>query len=76
MSKAWSFAGIVRSDAAQRLSLFLPILAAFLIFHENPKSIKSRWYCVWHLSGLFCLLSKSNQQSAVDKKQRFFERWL
>ena len=29
MSKAVEFAGIVRSDAAQRLSLFLPILAAF-----------------------------------------------
>lgn len=27
-------AGIVKSDAAQRLSLFLPILAAFLIFGE------------------------------------------
>ncbi|MBO7431705.1 MAG: EamA/RhaT family transporter [Elusimicrobia bacterium] len=28
-------AGIAKSDAAQRLSLFLPILAAFLIFGEN-----------------------------------------
>ena len=35
MSKAVEFAGIVRSDAAQRLSLFLPIVASFIIFHET-----------------------------------------
>ncbi|VEH66977.1 drug/metabolite transporter [Rodentibacter pneumotropicus] len=40
MSKAVEFAGIVRSDAAQRLSLFLPILAAFLIFHETLSQSK------------------------------------
>ncbi|KYK94680.1 membrane protein, partial [Aggregatibacter actinomycetemcomitans serotype d str. SA3733] len=65
MSKAVEFAGIVRSDAAQRLSLFLPILAAFLIFHETlsqPKLVG----IVLAFIGLFCLLSKPNQQSAVD----------
>lgn len=29
-------AGIVRSDAAQRLSLFLPVAAAFVLFGETP----------------------------------------
>jgi drug/metabolite transporter (DMT)-like permease len=33
-------AGIVRTDVAQRLSLFIPVLAAFLIFGENPNTIK------------------------------------
>ena len=65
MSKAVEFAGIVRSDAAQRLSLFLPMLAAFLIFHETlsqPKLVG----IVLAFIGLFCLLSKPNPQSAVD----------
>jgi hypothetical protein len=29
--------GIVKTDAAQRLSLFIPLLAAWLIFNENFK---------------------------------------
>ena len=64
MSKAVEFAGIVRSDAAQRLSLFLPILAAFLIFHETLSQSKVVGI-VLAFVGLFCLLSKSNQQSTV-----------
>ena len=65
MSKAVEFAGIVRSDAAQRLSLFLPILAAFLIFHEMLSQSKAIGI-VLAFVGLFCLLSKPNEQSAVD----------
>ena len=65
MSKAVEFAGIVRSDAAQRLSLFLPILAAFLIFHETLSQSKVVGI-VLAFVGLFCLLSKPNQKSAVD----------
>lgn len=33
-------AGIVRTDIAQRLSLFIPILAAFLLFGETAAAIK------------------------------------
>jgi len=65
MSKAVEFAGIVRSDAAQRLSLFLPILAAFLIFHETLSQSKAIGIVLAFI-GLFCLLSKPNEQSAVD----------
>jgi len=65
MSKAVEFAGIVRSDAAQRLSLFLPILAAFLIFHETLSQSKVVGI-VLAFVGLFCLLSKPNEQSVVD----------
>lgn len=35
MARAVDAAGIVKSDAAQRLSLFLPIAAAFLLFGET-----------------------------------------
>ena len=34
MAAALRHAGIVRSDAAQRLSLFIPLLAAFVLFGE------------------------------------------
>ncbi|MGC7560862.1 EamA/RhaT family transporter [Pasteurella sp. PK-2025] len=57
MSKAVEFAGIVRSDAAQRLSLFLPILAAFLIFGEEPNSTRLMGIIVAFMA-LFCLLNK------------------
>ena len=64
MSKAVEFAGIVRSDAAQRLSLFLPILAAFLIFHETLSRSKVLGI-TFAFIGLFCLLSKPNQDKSV-----------
>src|ERR1700712_1402692 len=32
--------GIVRTDVAQRLSLFIPVMAAFLMFGEKPNVIK------------------------------------
>ncbi|HWD87237.1 MAG TPA: hypothetical protein VG367_03855 [Mucilaginibacter sp.] len=32
--------GIVRTDAAQRLSLFIPVLAAFTFFGEKPDTVK------------------------------------
>ena len=35
MGKSVDAAGIVKSDAAQRLSLFLPIIASFTLFYEQ-----------------------------------------
>ncbi len=34
------FTGIVRTEIAQRLSLFIPIIAAFLLFDEKPTTLK------------------------------------
>ncbi|MCQ9122777.1 DMT family transporter [Rodentibacter caecimuris] len=70
MSKAVEFAGIVRSDAAQRLSLFLPILAAFFIFNEALSHSKLIGVILAFI-GLLCLLSKPNEQSAVNFKGIF-----
>ena len=57
MARSLSTAGIVRTDAAQRLSLLISLAAAFLWFGEAPT--------VWKLSGLgvglvaiACLLAK------------------
>ncbi|MCP1772418.1 drug/metabolite transporter (DMT)-like permease [Neisseria perflava] len=59
MGKAVDSAGIVKSDAAQRLSLFLPITASFLIFGE--KLTEGRLIgIVLAFVALFCLLWKSD----------------
>ncbi|MGT3004300.1 EamA/RhaT family transporter [Pasteurella multocida] len=57
MSKAVEYAGIVRSDAAQRLSLFLPIVAAFMIFGEQVSSARLMGIILAFVA-LFCLLNK------------------
>lgn len=57
MSRAVEYAGIVRSDAAQRLSLFLPILAAFLIFGEQLSQSRLIGILL-AFTALFCLLNK------------------
>lgn len=58
--------GIVKTDAAQRLSLFIPILAAWLIFHED--------FNTWKLLGLTVgfpalLLILSRKTEASDTKK-------
>lgn len=66
MSKAVEFAGIVRSDAAQRLSLFLPILAAFVLFGEQLS--QSRIISlILAFSALFCLINKPREQGLSVK---------
>lgn len=58
MAAAVRHAGIVRSDAAQRLSLFIPLLAAFLLFGEPPSARK---LAATLLAGgaLYCLLRRA-----------------
>lgn len=49
MARAVEQVGIVRSDAAQRLSLLIPLLAAFVLFQEPFNSVK--------LAGIVCGLA-------------------
>ena len=57
MARAVEHAGIVRSDAAQRLSLFLPVLAAFIWFGERL-SVNRFIGLALALVALLCLLWK------------------
>ena len=59
MGKSVDAAGIVKSDAAQRLSLFLPIVASFTLFHEQltVRPSGSVWY--WHLRHCFSYFGKA-----------------
>lgn len=59
-AKSLALAGIIRTDAAQRLSLFLPIFAAFAFFGEQLTAYKLTALALAFIA-LFCLLWKSNE---------------
>jgi len=54
--------GIVKTDAAQRLSLFIPILAAWFIFGEDFNSLKIIALLIG-FSAILLILSKSSQNT-------------
>lgn len=59
MGKAVDSAGIVKSDAAQRLSLFLPVVASFAVFGEKLTEGRLIGIALAFVA-LFCLLWKSD----------------
>src|SRR5690606_685426 len=75
MAAAVRQAGIVRSDAAQRLSLVLPILAAFLVFHEAVSGRKTVGI-VLALCALACLLARPRQAVTGTTPQTASRGWL
>lgn len=62
------YTGIVRTDIAQRLSLFIPVLAAFLIFKETPSVLKSVGIAVGFAAILFSIpwQKQQNRHSAFN----------
>ncbi|CAB3892821.1 hypothetical protein CV751_18705 [Achromobacter ruhlandii] len=64
MALAVRHAGVVRSDAAQRLSLFIPLLAAFLLFGE-PVSGRKLGAIALAFAALFCLLRRAAPASGA-----------
>ncbi|WP_323018100.1 EamA/RhaT family transporter [Castellaniella sp.] len=63
MATAVRRAGIVLSDTAQRLALIIPILAAFLVFHEALSGLKGLGILM-ALGALACLLRRPPLQAA------------
>lgn len=64
MASAVRHAGIVLSDTAQRLSLIIPILAAFLVFHEALSMAKAGGILL-ALAALGCLLQRRQQTDSI-----------
>ena len=58
--------GIVRTDVAQRLSLFIPVMAAFLMFGEKPNFIKIIGIAIGFVA-MLCLIPW-RQRSAVRRR--------
>ena len=54
------YMGIVKTDAAQRLSLFIPILAAWLLFNEEFNTLKVIAFVI-ALPALLLILSKKTE---------------
>ena len=71
MSRAVEAAGIVRYDAAQRLSLVIPIIASFTLFGESLSHTRIISLAVAFLA-LICLLSKPSQGSATHRHAPFY----
>ncbi len=64
MAGAVRHAGIVLSDAAQRLSLFIPLIASFLLFNEQASAGKLTGIAM-ALVALVCLLMRKRDSAAV-----------
>ena len=62
------YSGIVRTDIAQRLSLFIPVFAAFLFFKETPSFLKSAGIAVGFAAILFSIpwQKQQNQRSSAS----------
>lgn len=58
-------AGIVRSDTAQRLSLLISLLAAFLLFGEQPTTIKAAGLVLGFVA-LLCMLWRGEQATKTQ----------
>ncbi len=69
MSRGVESAGIVRADAAQRLSLFLTVLASFVLFGE-ALSLNRGLSLILAFAALFCLLSKPTDTHATLDPRR------
>src|SRR6185312_12493073 len=63
LAAAVRHAGIVRSDAAQRLSLLLSLLAAFVLFGEQLNALKLAGIA-FGLLALLCMIWRSERSPA------------
>lgn len=78
MAAAVRHAGIVRSDAAQRLSLFIPVIAAFTVFGESPETGKLMGLAL-ALAAMACLVGRYRPGMKGDASDTGGEgawRWL
>ncbi|HMI05336.1 MAG TPA: EamA family transporter [Pedobacter sp.] len=58
--------GIVKTDIAQRLSLFIPILAAYFLFKEDFTTLKLCGLAIGFIAIFFTLYKKTKSSQAVN----------
>ncbi len=61
--------GMVRTEAAQRLKLFIPVVASFLLFGEKPDAVKIVSLCIG-FAALICIIPWK-QKRAVRRRSTF-----
>ncbi|CAM3616355.1 hypothetical protein FSS13T_17460 [Flavobacterium saliperosum S13] len=64
------YIGIVKTDIAQRLSLFIPILASYFIFNETMSSLKLIGLSVGFLA-IFLTLNKKSESTSEKNRWIF-----
>ncbi len=69
MAGAVRYAGIVLSDAAQRLSLFIPLIAAFVLFGEALSGSKLLGIAIG-LTALVCLLIRPDASHTAHDRHK------
>ena len=62
LARSVRLSGIVRTDIAQRLSLFIPLIASFLFFNEQPNTLKITGLIVG-LIAIICTIPLQQRQS-------------
>jgi drug/metabolite transporter (DMT)-like permease len=72
MASSVRIVGIVRTDVAQRLSLFIPILAAFLLFKEPLNTLKIIGITV----GFAAILCSIQWQKQTANRKVFSNAWI
>lgn len=65
------YTGIVRTEIAQRISILIPLIAAFLIFHENPTTQSIIGISI----GIAAVICSFNWQTD-SKKEAGYGYWL
>lgn len=69
------YTGIVRTEIAQRLSLFIPLLAAFFIFDEHPLPLKLVGIGVG-FAAIICSIKWQHQAGSPIKNKVSISNWL
>jgi drug/metabolite transporter (DMT)-like permease len=72
MASSVRLAGIVRTDVAQRLSLFIPILAAFFLFGEAKDAVKIIGIALAFVAILFSIPWQKSVNNKVNKISWFY----
>ncbi len=67
LAKSIKHMGIVKTDAAQRLSLLIPVLAAWLIFNEDFNSLKLAGLAVG-FPAILLILSRSQKEESKNRE--------
>lgn len=75
MASSVRVAGIVRTDVAQRLSLFIPIISAFLIFGEAVNAVKLIGIALAFIA-ILCSIPWQKSSSRVSSKEAGKGSWI
>lgn len=75
MANSVRHSGIVRTDAAQRLSLFIPLMAAFLLFGDELTLRKAAAIAL-AFGALFCLLRRRPNAGAASGASPSSTTWI